>query len=107
MWHFQTVHHDLWDYDIPCQPTLVTITHEGKKQDVVAQVSKTGWVYLFDRATGKLLYPIEERPVPQSDLPGEKTYPTQPFPTNPPPFARQGISRDDLTDISPEARSQS
>jgi quinoprotein glucose dehydrogenase len=103
VWHFQTVHHDLWDYDIPCQPTLVTITHEGKKVDVVAQVSKTGWVYLFERATGKPLYPIEERPVPQSDIPGEKSYPTQPFPTNPPPFARQGISREDLTNISPEA----
>jgi quinoprotein glucose dehydrogenase len=103
VWHFQTVHHDLWDYDIPCQPTLVTITHEGKKIDVVAQVSKTGWVYLFERASGKPLYPIEERPVPQSDLPGEKSYPTQPFPTNPPPFARQGISREDLMNISPEA----
>ena len=103
VWHFQTVHHDLWDYDIPCQPALVTITHEGKKVDVVAQVSKTGWVYLFERASGKPLYPIEERPVPQSDLPGEKSYPTQPFPTNPPPFARQGISREDLTNISPEA----
>jgi len=103
VWHFQTVHHDLWDYDIPCQPTLVTITHDGKKVDVVAQVSKTGWVYLFERATGKPLYPIEERPVPQSDIPGEKSYPTQPFPTNPPPFARQGISREDLTNISPEA----
>ena len=103
VWHFQTVHHDLWDYDIPCQPSLATITHEGKRVDVVAQVSKTGWVYLFERATGKPLYPIEERPVPQSELPGEKTYPTQPFPTNPPPFARQGISREDLTNISPEA----
>jgi quinoprotein glucose dehydrogenase len=106
VWHFQTVHHDLWDYDIPCQPALVTITHEGKKVDVVAQVSKTGWVYLFERATGKPLYPIEERPVPQSDLPGEKTYPTQPFPTNPPPFARQGISREDLTNLSPETHAR-
>ncbi|HTM47225.1 MAG TPA: pyrroloquinoline quinone-dependent dehydrogenase [Bryobacteraceae bacterium] len=104
VWHFQTVHHDLWDYDIPCQPTLVSITHNGRRTDAVAQVSKTGWVYLFDRASGRPLYPIEERPVPQSDLPGEKTYATQPFPTNPPPFSRQGISRDDLTDISPEAR---
>jgi glucose dehydrogenase len=106
VWHFQTVHHDLWDYDIPCQPTLVTITYQGKKTDVVAQVSKTGWVYLLDRVTGTPLYPIEERLVPQSDLPGEKAYPTQPFPTNPPPFARQGISREDLTNISPEARAQ-
>jgi quinoprotein glucose dehydrogenase len=103
VWHFQTVHHDLWDYDIPCQPTLVTATHNGAKMDIVAQVSKTGWVYLFERVTGKPLYAIEERPVPQSDLPGEKTYPTQPFPTNPPAFSRQGISRDDLTNISSEA----
>ncbi len=103
VWHFQTVHHDLWDYDIPCQPTLVSITYNGRKTDVVAQVSKTGWVYLFDRETGKPLYPIEERAVPQSEIPGEKTYPTQPFPTKPPAFARQGISRDDLTNISPEA----
>ncbi|MEO7651208.1 MAG: PQQ-binding-like beta-propeller repeat protein, partial [Bryobacteraceae bacterium] len=68
VWHFQTVHHDLWDYDIPCQPTLVTITHKGRRTDVVAQVSKTGWVYLLDRASGKPLYPIEERDVPASDL---------------------------------------
>jgi len=104
VWHFQTVHHDVWDYDIPCAPMLLTITRKGRKTDIVAQVSKTGWVYLLDRQTGKPLYPIEERPVPQSDLPGEKTYPTQPFPTAPPAFARQGISRDDLTDISPKAR---
>jgi quinoprotein glucose dehydrogenase len=103
IWHFQTVHHDLWDYDIPCAPMLVTITHEGRKTDIVAQVSKTGWLYLLDRQTGKPLYPIEERPVPQSEVAGEKTYPTQPFPTGPPPFSRRGISRDDLTDISPEA----
>ena len=103
VWHFQTVHHDLWDYDIPCSPMLVTVTHNGRKVDIVAQVSKTGWVYLLDRQTGKPLYPIEERPVPQTDLAGEKTYPTQPFPTAPPPFSKHGISRDDLTDISPEA----
>lgn len=103
-WHFQTVHHDVWDYDIPCQPTLVTINFKGRKVDVVAQVSKTGWVYLLDRASGKPVYPIEERPVPQSTLPGEKTYPTQPFPTAPPPFSRQGSSRDDLTNLSAAAR---
>jgi quinoprotein glucose dehydrogenase len=103
-WHFQTVHHDVWDYDIPCQPTLATVRHKGRRIDAVAQVSKTGWVYLLDRATGKPIYPIEERQVPQSTIPGEKTYPTQPFPTAPPPFSRQGSSRDDLTDISPQAR---
>ncbi len=104
VWHFQTVHHDVWDYDIPCQPTLVTIRHNGRAVDVVAQVSKTGWVYLLDRTTGKPIYPIEERRVPQSTIPGEKTYPTQPFPAAPPPFSRQGSSREDLTNISPEAR---
>jgi quinoprotein glucose dehydrogenase len=104
VWHFQTVHHDIWDYDIPCAPNLVTIHHKGRAVDAVAQVSKTGWVYLLDRVTGKPLYPIEERPVPQSEIPGEKSYPTQPFPTAPPPFSKQGISREDLTNISPEAR---
>ncbi|MBL8216701.1 MAG: pyrroloquinoline quinone-dependent dehydrogenase [Bryobacterales bacterium] len=103
IWHFQTVHHDLWDYDIPCQPTLVTMTHKGRKVDVVAQVSKTGWVYLFERATGKPIYPIEERPVPPSEIPGEKAWPTQPFPTAPPPFSRQGIRKEDLR---PEVREQ-
>ena len=103
-WHFQTVHHDLWDYDIPCAPMALTITYNGKKTDVIAQVSKTGWVYLLDRVTGKPLYPIEERPVPTSEIAGEKAWPTQPFPTAPPPFSRQGIAREDLTDISPAAR---
>jgi quinoprotein glucose dehydrogenase len=103
-WHFQTVHHDLWDYDIPCAPMLLTVTHEGRKKDILAQVSKTGWVYMLDRESGKPLYPIEERAVPESDLPGEIAYPTQPFPTNPPAFARQGISRNDLTNISPAAQ---
>ena len=98
VWHFQTVHHDLWDYDIPCQPTLATITHKGRRVDALAQVSKTGWVYLFDRANGKPLYPIEERPVPKSDLPGEVAYPTQPFPTAPPPFSRQGVTEADFED---------
>ena len=106
VWHFQTVHHDVWDYDIPCQPTLVTITHQGRRVDALAQVSKTGWVYLFERATGKPLYPIEERPVPQSEIPGEQVFPTQPFPTKPPAFSRQGISKNDLTNISPEAHAK-
>jgi quinoprotein glucose dehydrogenase len=106
VWHFQTVHHDIWDYDIPCQPALVTIMHEGRRVDALAQVSKTGWVYLFERATGKPIYPIEERPVPQSEIPGEKVFPTQPFPTKPPAFSRQGISKDDITDISPAAHAK-
>jgi quinoprotein glucose dehydrogenase len=103
VWHFQTVHHDLWDYDVPCSPMLLTVTRRGRRADIVAQVSKTGWIYLLDRQSGKPLYPIHEQRVPQSELPGEKAYPTQPFPSAPPPFSRQGISRDDLTDISPEA----
>lgn len=103
IWHFQTVHHDVWDYDIPCQPTLVTVRHKGRNVDIVAQVSKTGWVYMLDRATGKPLYPIEERPVPASKVPGEKTYPTQPFVTAPPAFSRQGISEADLTPAGKEA----
>ncbi len=106
VWHFQTVHHDVWDYDIPCQPTLVTITHQGRRVEALAQVSKTGWVYLFERATGKPLYPIEERPVRQSEIPGEQVFPTQPFPTKPPAFSRQGISKNDLTNISPEAHAK-
>ena len=82
---------------------LLNITHNGRKTEVVAQVSKTGWVYLLDRQTGKPLYPIEERRAPQSTAAGEVTYPTQPFPTAPPAFSRQGISPDDLTNISPAA----
>jgi quinoprotein glucose dehydrogenase len=104
VWHFQTVHHDLWDYDIPCSPMLVPVTYNGRKVDTVAQVSKTGWVYLLNRETGKPLYPVEERAVPKSDVAGETAYPTQPFPSNPPAFSRQGVSRADLTDISAEAR---
>ncbi len=100
VWHFQTVHHDLWDYDIPAPPNLVTIQHEGEQVDALAQVTKTGNVFLFNRETGKPLFPIEERPVPASDLPGEEAWPTQPFPTKPPAFARQGFTRDMITDIS-------
>jgi quinoprotein glucose dehydrogenase len=102
-WHFQTVHHDLWDYDNPCQPTLVTVTHEGKRIDAVAQSTKVGNLFLLDRLTGKPLFPVEERAVPQSEIPGEKSWATQPFPTKPPPFARQQLTEDDVTDLSPEA----
>jgi quinoprotein glucose dehydrogenase len=103
VWHFQTVHHDIWDYDIPCQPTLVTVRHNGQMVDAVAQVSKTGWVYLLHRETGKPLFPIEERPVAKSDLDGEEPWPTQPFPTKPPAFSRQSFTEADVTNISPEA----
>lgn len=102
IWHFQTVHHGLWDYDVASAPNLVDITVDGKAIKAVAQVSKTGFTYVFDRLTGEPVWPIEERPVPQSDVPGERTHPTQPFPTKPPPFERQGLSEDDLIDFTPE-----
>lgn len=104
LWHFQTVHHNLWDYDIPAQPTLVTVRHDGKLVDAVAQVTKTGFTFLFERTTGKPLFDIVEKPVPQSKIPGESTYPTQPFPVKPPPYARQSFRAEDLTDVTPESR---
>jgi quinoprotein glucose dehydrogenase len=100
VWHFQTVHHDLWDRDLPCQPNLVTVNQAGKKIDAVAQATKSGFVFLFERETGKPLFPIEEKPYPGSDLIGEGTWPTQPLPTKPVPFARQRLTEADLTDIS-------
>lgn len=104
VWHFQTTHHDLWDYDLPAQPNLVQVRHGGKMIDAVAQVTKMGLLFLFDRSTGKPLFDVEERPVPQSDVPGEFTFPTQPFPVKPPPFSRQTFRREDLTDVTPESR---
>jgi quinoprotein glucose dehydrogenase len=104
-WHFQTVHHDLWDYDVPAQPVLVTVRHDGRRVDAVAQVAKTGFVYLLDRETGRPLFPIEERPVPASTVPGEAAWPTQPFPVKPPALARIApVTRDELSDVMPEAR---
>ncbi len=102
-WHYQTVHHDLWDYDLPCPPNLVTVMHNGRPRDAVAQVGKTGWVYLLDRETGEPLWPIEERPVPASTVPGEQAWPTQPFPTNPPAFSRQYFGPGDIANLSPES----
>jgi quinoprotein glucose dehydrogenase len=96
LWHFQMVHHDLWDYDATAAPQLLTVTHEGKRVDVVAQSSKQGFLYVFDPVTGNPLWPIEERAVPKSLMPGEEAWPTQPFPTAPPPFARQSISAADV-----------
>ncbi len=103
IWHFQTIHHDLWDYDLPAPPNLVTLTRDGKKIDAVAQTSKVGFLYVLNRETGESLFPIEERPVPASDVPGEKASPTQPFPLKPKPYARQTLTEDDLSDFSPEA----
>ncbi|MCU1324976.1 MAG: Quinoprotein glucose dehydrogenase [Bryobacterales bacterium] len=106
LWHFQTVHHDLWDYDPDAAPQLVTVKHEGKTVDAVALASKNGFLYVFDRVTGKPLWPIEERPVPASDVPGEVAAKTQPFPTVVPPFARQSMTVKDMYDgfMKPEEK---
>ncbi len=97
LWHFQTVHHDLWDFDNVSAPQLVTVRHNGRRVDVVAHAGKTGFLYVLDRLSGKPLWPIEERPVPRSDVPGERAWPTQPFPTKPPAFVRQSFSVDDVS----------
>jgi quinoprotein glucose dehydrogenase len=102
VWYFQMVHHDLWDYDSATPPVLGEITVDGKRIKAVIASNKTGFLYVFDRATGKPVWPIEERPVPQSNTPGEETWPTQPFPTKPPAFDRQGFTEDDLIDFTPE-----
>ncbi len=102
-WHFQAVHHGVWDYDLAAPPNLVTITVDGQEIDAVAQVSKHGFTYVFDRVTGEPVWPIEERAVDTAtDVPGEVLYPTQPFPTRPPPFSRQGVSLEDANDLTPE-----
>ena len=107
LWHFQFVHHDLWDYDTPEAPKLLTVTHNGKKVDAVAQATKMGFLFVFDRVTGEPLWPIEERPVPKSDIQGEHASPTQPFPTLPPPFERQQISEHDINPyLSDEGKEQ-
>ena len=103
-WHYQLVHHGLWDYDPPAAPILMTLEQGGRQVEAVAQVGKTGFVYVFDRLTGQPLWPIEERPVPVSDVPGEASAATQPVPTLPPAFARQGIGDSDLVDFTPELR---
>jgi quinoprotein glucose dehydrogenase len=96
LWHYQMVHHDLWDYDAVTAPKLLTIKHDGKMVDVVAQATKQGFLFVFDRVTGKPIWPVEERAVPKSDMPGEESWPTQPFPTAPPPFSRQRFTVDDV-----------
>lgn len=99
-WHFQTVHHDLWDYDLPAPPNLITVVHKGKKIDAVAQTSKLGYIYTFNRDTGEPLFPILEKPVPASDIPGEQAWPTQPIPTKPAPYSRQFVTKDDIINYS-------
>ena len=107
LWHFQMVHHDIWDYDDATAPKLLTVRHNGKPVDIVAQVSKQGFLWVFNRVTGEPLWPIEERATPRSDMPGEQAWPTQPFPTWPPPFARQKFTPDDLSPyLSPEDRAR-
>jgi quinoprotein glucose dehydrogenase len=96
LWHFQMVHHDLWDYDNNAAPQLITVRHGGRRIDAVAQSTKQGFLFVFDRVTGKPLWPVEERPVPRSDMPGEQAWPTQPYPTMPPPFARQSMTPEDV-----------
>ena len=106
VWHQQLVRHDLWDRDLPAPPNLLTVTHQGRRVDAVAQVTKSGHVFTFHRETGAPLFPIREVPVPPSDLSGESAWPTQPIPTKPSPFARQLFTYDEITDISPEAHRQ-
>lgn len=100
LWHFQAVQHDMWDRDLPSPPTLVTVEHEGRKVDAVAQITKSGHVYVFDVETGESLFPIEEKPYPASDLIGEEAWPTQPLPLQPPPFARQTLTAADINPYS-------
>lgn len=104
VWHFQMVHHGVWDYDLPAAPTLVDITVDGRPIKAVAQISKQGFTYVFDRVTGEPVWPIEERAVPRSTVPGEVLSATQPFPTKPAPFSQQGISNETLIDFSPQLR---
>jgi len=106
VWHYQIVHHGLWDYDLPAAPALVDVTVNGRPIRALVQVTKQGFAFVLDRATGEPVWPIEERPVAQSTVPGERTSPTQPFPTRPAPFERQGITPADLVDYTPELRAQ-
>ncbi|HMF98862.1 MAG TPA: PQQ-binding-like beta-propeller repeat protein, partial [Vicinamibacterales bacterium] len=105
-WHFQLVHHPIWNMDIAAAPILVDLTVAGRPVKAVAVMGKQAMLYLFDRVTGEPIFPIEERPVPQSDVPGEKTAPTQPFPTRPPPYDHQGVTLDNLIDFTPELHAE-
>ncbi|MFL5543573.1 MAG: PQQ-binding-like beta-propeller repeat protein [Gemmatimonadaceae bacterium] len=104
IWHFQTVHHDLWDRDLPAAPNLITVMQNGKRVDAVAQITKSGFVFLFDRVSGRPLFSVEERSVPTSDLNGERAWPTQPFPLAPAAFARQSMTAADITELTPRAQ---
>jgi membrane-bound PQQ-dependent dehydrogenase (glucose/quinate/shikimate family) len=102
-WHFQTVHHDIWDYDLAAQPILVSIRRQGRAVPAVVQLTKTGLVFVLNRLTGEPLFPVEERPVPASDVPGEKAWPTQPFPLKPAPLSRHFMGQKDVSDVTPES----
>jgi PQQ-dependent dehydrogenase (methanol/ethanol family) len=104
LWYFQMVHHDLWDYDLPAQPSLITIRQSGRSIPAVVEITKMGFVFVFHRVTGKPLFPIEERYVPQSNVPGEQTWPTQPFPVKPPALARQSMTREEISRVSVESQ---
>src|SRR5438034_1050195 len=105
-WHYQLVHHGIWDFDIPCAPILADITVNGRPIKALAQPTKQSWLYVFDRVTGQPVWPIEERPVPKGDVPGEWYSPTQPHPTKPPAYERQGVTIEDLVDFTPELRAE-
>ena len=102
-WHYQMVHHDIWDYDMPAQPILITLRRDGREIPAVAQMTKMGFVFIFDRLTGKPLFPVEERRVPESNVPGEAAWPTQPFPLKPPPLVRQSFGEADISDVTKES----
>ena len=106
IWHYQLIHHDIWDWDTASAPVLLDVTVDGRARKIVAQVTKQGFTYVFDRVTGDPIWPIVERAVPQSDVPGEKTAATQPFPTKPAPFDRQGVTESDLIDLTPELKAE-
>jgi len=103
-WHYQLVHHDIWDYDVPMAPNLLDVTIDGKARKILAQTTKQGWVYVLDRETGQPVWPIVETPVLQSDVPGEETWPTQPIPSKPAPYSQQGLLESDLIDYTPAVR---
>lgn len=103
VWYFQLVHHDIWDYDLPAQPALITVRQNGKSVPAVAQVTKMGLVFIFDRVTGKPVFPVGERSVPASNVPGEAAWPTQPFPSKPPALVREEFKESDISTVSPES----